>query len=65
MLKKKKEDLSDPPYVPLEEVCKIRSKNKSNCKKPPEESGLEDGVVGSVSVAEEEHGVVVSHTLTY
>ncbi len=26
--------------------------------------GLEDGVVGAVNVAEEEHGVVVSCTLT-
>ncbi len=26
--------------------------------------GLEDGVVGQVNVAEEEHGVVVSCTLT-
>ncbi len=51
--KKKKEDLSDTPYVPPEEVCKTRSKNKSNCKKTPEEMGLEDGVVGAVNVAEE------------
>jgi hypothetical protein len=31
--KKKKEELSDPPYVPPEEVCKTIRKNKSNCKK--------------------------------
>jgi hypothetical protein len=31
--KKKKEDLSDPPYVPPEEVGMTRSKNKSNHKK--------------------------------
>jgi hypothetical protein len=30
--KKKKEELSDPPYVSPEEVHKTRSKNKSNCK---------------------------------
>ncbi len=62
--KKKKEELSDPPYVPPEEVTKTRSKNKSNCKKLPEEMVLEDGVVGAVNVAEEEHVVVVSRTLT-
>jgi hypothetical protein len=62
--KNKKEELSDPPYVPPEEVRKLRSKNKSNCKKPPEEMGVEDGVVGAVNVAEEEHVVVVSCTLT-
>jgi hypothetical protein len=62
--KKKKEELSDPPYLPPEEVHKMRSKNKSNCKKTPEEMGLEDGVVGAVNVAEEEHGVVVSCTMT-
>jgi hypothetical protein len=43
--KKKKEDFSDPTYAPPEEVRKTRSKNKSNCKKTPEEMGLEDGVV--------------------
>ena len=32
--KKKKEELSDPPYVPPEEVCKMISKNESNHKKP-------------------------------
>jgi hypothetical protein len=30
---KKKDDLSDPPYVPSEEVHKTIRKNKSNCKK--------------------------------
>ncbi len=62
--KKKKEDLSDPPYVPPEEVRKTRSKTKSNCKKPPEEMDLKNGVVGAVNVAEEEHRLVVSRTLT-
>ena len=40
-------------------------KNKSNRKKTPEEMCLEDGVVGAVHVAEEEHVVVVSHYLTF
>ncbi len=62
--KKKKEELSDPLYVPPEEVRKTRSKNKSNCKKPPEEMGQEDGVVGAVNVAKEEHALVVSCTFT-
>ncbi len=64
LCKKKKEELSDPPYVPPEEVHNMRSKKKSNRKKTPEELGLEDGVVGAVNDAEEGHGVVVSHTLT-
>ncbi len=64
LLKKKKEELSDPPYVPPEEIHNTRSKKKSNRKKTPEELGLEDGVVGAVNDAEEEHGVVVSFTLT-
>ncbi len=64
LCKKKKEELFNTPYVPPEEVRKTRSKNKSNCKKPPEEMGLEDGVVRAVNVAEEEHVVVVSRTLT-
>ncbi len=63
--KKKKEELSDPPYVPPEEVYKTIRKNKSNRKKTPEEMCLEDGVVGSVHVAEEEHVVVVSCSLTF
>jgi hypothetical protein len=62
--KKKKEELSDTPYVPPEKVHERRSKNKSNWKKPPEEMALEDGVVGAVNVAEEEHVVVVHCTLT-
>jgi hypothetical protein len=61
--KKQKEELSDPPYVFSQEVCKTRSKNKSNHKKTPKEMGLEDDVVGSVHVAEEEHVAVVSRTL--
>ena len=64
LCKKKKEELSDPPYVLPEEVHKTKSKNKSNCKKTQEEMGVEDGVVGAVNVAEEEHVVVVSRTLT-
>ncbi len=64
LLKKRKEELSDPLYVPPQEVCNTRSMKKSNCKKTPEELGLEDGVVGAVNDAEEEHGVVVSCTLT-
>jgi hypothetical protein len=63
--KKKKDELSDPPYVPPEEVRKMIRKNKSNCKKTPEEMCFEDGVVGAVHVAEEEHVVVVSHSLTF
>jgi hypothetical protein len=62
--KKKKEELSDPPYVPPEEEHKTRSKNQTNQKNLPEEMGIEDGVVGKVNVAEEEHVVVVSHTLS-
>ncbi len=57
--------MSDPPYVPPEEVRKTIRKNKSNCKKPPKEMCLEDGVVGAVHVAEEEHVVVVSRSLTF
>jgi hypothetical protein len=34
--KKKKDELSDPPYVPLEEVHKTIRKNKSYGKKPSE-----------------------------
>ena len=63
--KKKKDELSDPPYVPAEEVHNTRSMKKSKCKKPLEEMGLEDGVVGAVNVAEEEHVVVVSCSLTF
>jgi hypothetical protein len=48
---KKKDELSDPPYSPPEESCKMRSKDKSNRKNPPEEMCLEDGVAGVVSVA--------------
>jgi hypothetical protein len=59
LCKKKKEELSDPHYVPPEEVRKTIRKNKSNCKKPPEEMCLEDGVVMAVHVAKEEHVVVV------
>ncbi len=63
--KKEKDELSDPPYVPPEEVRKTIRKNKSNRKKNPEEMCLEDGVVGAVYVAEEEHVVVVSCFLTF
>ncbi len=63
--KKKKEELPDPPYVPPEEVRKMIRKNKSNCKKLPEEMCLEDGVVRAVHVAKEEHVVVVSRSLIF
>jgi hypothetical protein len=64
--KKKKEELSDPPYVPPEEVCNTRSKEISNHsgKKSLEELGKEDGVVGAVDDAEQGHSEVVSHLLT-
>ncbi len=62
---KKKEELSNPPHVPPEEVHKTIRKNKSNRKKTPEGMCLEDGVVGAVHVAEEEHVLVVSHILTF
>jgi hypothetical protein len=62
--KKKKEELSDPPYVPYEEEHKTRSKNQSNQKNRLEEMGIEDGVVGQVNVAEEEHVGVVSCNLS-
>jgi hypothetical protein len=65
LCKKKKEELSDLPYVPPEEVHKTIRKNKSNRKKTPEEMCLEDGVVGAVHVAEEEHVVVLSCSLTF
>ncbi len=58
--KKIKEELSDTLMYPPEEVHKTRSKNERNCKNPPEEMGLEDGVVGAVDVA----GEVVSRNLT-
>ncbi len=63
--KKKKDELSDPPYEPPDEVRKTIRKNKSNRKKTPEEICLEDGVVGAVYVAEEEHVVVVSCSLIF
>ncbi len=62
--KKKKEELCDLPYVPPEEEHKTKSKNQSNQKNPPEEMGIEESVVGQVNVAEEEHVVVVSCTLS-
>jgi hypothetical protein len=37
---------------------------KSNRKQTPGELGVEDGVIGAVDDAEEEQGVVVSHSLT-
>ncbi len=49
--KKKKDELYDPLYLPPEESCKMRSKDKSNCKNPPEEMCLEDGVAGAFNVA--------------
>ena len=51
LCKKKKDELSDPPYLPPEESCKMRSKDKSNRKNPPEEMCLEDGVAGAFNVA--------------
>jgi hypothetical protein len=66
LCKKKKAELSDPPYVPPEEVCNMRSKKKSNRsgKISAEEMGNKDGVVGAVDDADHEHGEVVSHLLT-
>ncbi len=49
--KKKKDELSDPLYLPPEESHKMKSKDKSNCKNPPEEMCLEDGVAGALNVA--------------
>jgi hypothetical protein len=49
--KKKKLELSDPPYVPPEEAHKMRSNNKSNRKNPPEEMHLEENVAGAGYVA--------------
>jgi len=51
LCKKKKDELSDPLYLPPEESRKMRSKDKSNRKNPPEEMCLEDGVAGAVNVA--------------
>ncbi len=66
--KKKKTELSDPPYVPPENVCNTKSKKNSKCtgKKSADnvEQGKEDGVVGAVDDAEQEQGGVVSPTLT-
>jgi hypothetical protein len=45
------DELSDPPYLPPEASRKMRSKDKSNHKNPPEEICLEDGVAGAVNVA--------------
>ncbi len=66
LCKKKKQELSDPPYVPPEEVLNTRSKKKSNHsgKKTPEEMDGEDGVVGAVDDAKQENREVVSHLLT-
>jgi hypothetical protein len=49
--KKKKDELSDPLYLPPEESGKMRSKAKSNRKNPPEEMCLEDGVAGALNAA--------------
>jgi hypothetical protein len=40
LCKKKEDELSDPLYLPPEESHKMRSKDKSNCKNPPEEMCL-------------------------
>ncbi len=53
--KKKKDELSDPLYLPLEESRKMRRKDKSNRKNPPEEMCLEDGVAGAFNVAKSVH----------
>jgi hypothetical protein len=65
LCKKKNEGLSDLPYVPPKEVRNTRSKKKSNRsdRKSLEEKGKEDGVVGAVDDAGQEHGEVVSHLL--
>jgi hypothetical protein len=44
---KEKEELSDPPHVPPEQVRNTGSKKKSNPKKTTEVLGQEDGVVGA------------------
>ena len=51
LCKKKKLELSDPPYVPPEEAHKMRSIDKSTRKNPPEEMRLEEGVAGAGNVA--------------
>ncbi len=51
LCKKKKDESSDPPYLPPEESRKMRSKDKSNHKNPPDKMCLEDGVAGAVNVA--------------
>ncbi len=51
LCKKKKDELSDPPYLPPEESRKMRRNDKSNPKNPPEEMCLEDGVAGAANVA--------------
>jgi hypothetical protein len=58
--------LSDPPYVPPEEVRNTRSKknSKHSGKKSAEELGEEDGVVGAVDDAKQEEGGVVTYLLT-
>jgi hypothetical protein len=71
LCKKNKDELSHPPYLPPEEPRKMRSKDKSNCKNPPEKMCLKDGVARAVNVAksvqagagkvdESVHAVVVS-----
>jgi hypothetical protein len=58
LCKKKKEELSDPPYVPPEDVCITKSKNnlKHSGKKSVDnaEPGEEDGVVGALDDVEQE-----------
>ncbi len=48
--KKKKLELSDPPYLPPEEAHKMRSNDKSNRKNPPKEMHSEEGVAGAGNV---------------
>ncbi len=64
--KKKKEELSDPPYVPPEKVRNTRSKenSKHSGKKSTEELGEEDGVVGAGNDAKQEQEGVVTYLLT-
>ncbi len=58
--------MSDPPYVPPDEVRNMRSKKNSmrSGKKSAQGLGKEDGVVGAVDDAEQEHRGLVTHLLT-
>ncbi len=67
LCKKKKKELSNPPYEPPEDVRKTkRKKSKHSGKKSAdnEELGKENGVVRAVDDAEQEQRGVVSHTQT-